>query len=145
MGSLPIDFNFEYEKPEASRRGEMRTPVTVYIPAKQKTGGILFIAQKWLDHNAINGSEIALQVKGENDTFIVFNPPKQAPRFMMRKTSPKKGTISYSCTESVRKMIDIFNPNKTHVELWLEKVGTFKDSIVCRLRNIQPEDSLYKF
>lgn len=143
--NLPIDFTFEYERPNISRRGRMRTPAQIYIPEKQQTGGILFIAKEFVHNNGLNDNEIALQVKGQMDTYIIFNPPKNAPRFFKRTTTPKKGTVSYSCTESVRKMIDIFCPGQHDHELWLERVGTFKDSVVFRLRNLQETDTLYRF
>jgi hypothetical protein len=143
--TLPIDFTFDYEKPNATRRGRMRTPVRVYIQEETKTGGILFISTDWLNKQRINADEIALQVKGSLDTYVVFNPPKNAPRFKTRPISPAKNTMAYSCTESVRKIIETFSPNKTYHEMWLEKVGTFNEAIVFRLRNICETDELYNF
>jgi len=147
MASLPIDFNFDYEKPSASRRGEMRTPASVYLSKDTATGGMLFISEKWLDKHGFNGSEIAMQIKDANNSFILFNPPKNAPRFKKRDKSPRKNTVVYSCTESVRKMIDVFGygERKTVIELWLEPVGTFGSASVCRLRNITETDVLYHF
>jgi hypothetical protein len=144
--SLPIDLNFEYEKPNATRRGKMRTPASIYLAKANGSGGILFISQDWLDSNGINGNEIAMQVRDAENTFIIFYPPKNAPRFQRRAESPKKNTVAYSCTDSVRKMLDAFGySDKTGAELWLEKVGTFKESTVCRLRKIQSDDILYQF
>ena len=149
MASLPIDFNFDYEKPTASRRGEMRTPASIYLSNKDTaSGGILFISQKWLDKMELNGTEIAMQVKDNQSTFILFNPPKNAPRFKKRDKSPRKNSVAYSCTETVRKMFEIFgyeDSSKTTIELWLEPVGTFGTASVCRLRNLQQSDSLYRF
>jgi len=149
--NLPIDFTFDYEKPNVSRKGRMRTPASIYLPRqkanKPLTGGILFISQPWLDHNSINGSEIAMQIKDRENTFIIFHPPKNAPRFASRPSSPRQNTLAYSCTEAVRKLMEIFTTNaqNTTVELWLEKVGTFKESIVCRLRYPTVEDTFYRF
>lgn len=143
--ALPIDFSFDYEKPNSSRRSKMRTPVRLYLQDKNKTGGVLFISQKWLDSQHLNGSEIALQVKGMVDTYIIFNPPKNAPRFKARPISPSKGTMAYSCTESVRKILSVFNPNVNTHEMWVDKVGTFNDSIVYRLRNLTEDDTIYAY
>lgn len=145
--TLPKDFTFDYEKPEASRRGKMRTPVSVYLPKAKATGGILFISNEWLRANALDAKEIALQIKGMGDTYFIFNPPKSAPRFFRRSSSPKKGTVAYSCSEVVRKLMAIFGASKedTIHEMWLDRVGEFGSAQVYRLRNLLESDTIYQF
>lgn len=145
--TLPKDFTFDYEKPEATRRGKMRTPVSIYLPKAKATGGILFISSEFLRANALEGKEIALQIKGTVDTYVIFNPPKNAPRFFRRASSPKKGTVAYSCSEVVRKLMSTFGASKedTIHELWLDRVGEFSSAQVYRLRNTLETDTIYQF
>jgi len=152
---LPIDFKFDYERPRASSCRGMRTPVTIYLAGEKKrtnrrTGGIIAISNQWLKSNDLPISgDIAIQVKGKLDTYIIFNPPKNAPRFQTH-SKVGKDKISkqslYSCTEVVRRIIDIFNlPINQASELWLDYVGEFGTSKVYRLRLTNENDQLYSF
>lgn len=145
--TLPKDFTFDYEKPDATRRGKMRTPVYLYIHNKKATGGIMFISTEWLRSNALDGKEIAMQIKGAVDTYLIFNPPKNAPRFFRRASSPRKGSVAYSCTDAIRKLFTTFDVPKedTMHEMWLDRVGEFNSAQVYRLRNINENDTLYVF
>ncbi len=147
--NLPMDFQFDYEQP--NKKG-LRTPISVYLnPHKRSievkpTGGLISISKKWMDKNKLSMISIAVQVKDKNNTFIIFNPPVNAPQF--RGRIPKRAhRCTFSCTGAVRKILNIFNPGTaTKHELWLDFVGNFaENSVVYRLRNIKETDTLYNF
>jgi hypothetical protein len=146
--NLPMSLSFEYEVPGRSSHGRMRTPVSIYytgLKRGKKTSGILAISDRWLEKNKLDATRIAMQVKGKLDTYIIFNPPSNAPCFYSRSMKNGHQRI-FTATNSLDKILDVFNLNRNKVnEMWLEPVGVFGNANVYRLRNLNENDKLYDF
>ena len=140
-----MDFMFDYEIPNT--KTSIRTPMRIRLAGGiRKTSGKVIISKAFCEKNNLPWAEIAIQAKDKDNTFILFNPPKSAPRFHLIAVKGVKNVLNYSSTSAVKKMLSFFsNDESSFAELWLDSVGCFNESKVYRVRSLKETDKLYDF